>query len=325
MRRRAFGECQSLQRQRLVTLRVHAIVLALNEEVFITNQLKTLYPFCSAISVLTQYDRDWYGKPVKPDRTLELVATHPDPEGKIHLVVRRWPDEAGARNSEMLAMWARPDRQVMSHGNSPLRVANFHKPPDYFWIVDADEFYDPATMPAILEYLARKKPRGMRVHGYNYLHTWNRRVPREVVRFCQFGFLAGGVLFKMRRTVSWNESRMAKLLGLVRLPDFSAKLWGFIECPPEVGVFHHGCWLGSQTRLAEKASRSSHQENDVPNYPEKVAEYPTEFVPSSALPVSIRCAKWPQGFLEGESLAVAGLAKVLRRSSSSANNSARGQ
>ena len=41
-----------------MSLRIHAIVLALNEEVFIANQLNTLYPFCCGISVITQYDRD---------------------------------------------------------------------------------------------------------------------------------------------------------------------------------------------------------------------------------------------------------------------------
>src|SRR6266513_4050250 len=103
-------------------LRIHAIVLALNEEVFIENQLRTLYPFCSGISVLTQYDRDWYGNAVKPDRSAELVLNFPDPEGKIHLVVRRFPDEAAARNAEMLALSASPDRRVMSHGSPMSRI-----------------------------------------------------------------------------------------------------------------------------------------------------------------------------------------------------------
>src|SRR5258708_15091841 len=98
-----------------MNLRVHAIILALNEEVFIQNHLRTLYPFCSGISVLTQYDRDWYGKPVKPDRTVELVSNFPDPEGKIHLVVRRFPDEAAARNCEMLVLSSNTHRQIMYH------------------------------------------------------------------------------------------------------------------------------------------------------------------------------------------------------------------
>jgi len=102
----------------------------------------------------------------------------------------------------------------------------------------------------------------------------------------------------MRRTVSWNESRFAKFLKICRLPDFSARLWGFIECPPEIGIFHHGCWLGSRSRLVDKASKSSHQENNFASYPEAIDEYPTTYVPTGDLPTSIRRADWPTEFFE---------------------------
>lgn len=279
-------------------LKVHAIVLALNEEAFIENQLKSLYPFCSGISVISQYDRDWYGKRVRPDRTATIVADFDDPEGKIHLVLRRFPDEAAARNSEMLALTSRPHRGVMSHGSSRQRIANFHHAPDYFLIVDADEIYDSQTLPRMIEFLATRRPRGMRVHGFNYVQTWNRRVPREVVDFYHFGFLKAGTLFKMRRTVTWNESRFAKLLGIMKLPDFAARLWGFVECPPEVGVFHHGCWLGGPERLRLKSLKSSHPEINVPGYADEVARIPWTYVPTCELPVTIRNVPWPAGFME---------------------------
>lgn len=279
-------------------LRVHAIVLALNEEAFIANQLSALYPFCSGISVLTQFDRDWYGKSVIPDRTAAIVTEFHDPEGKIQLVLRRFPDEAAARNSEMLALAARPHRGVMSHGSPDQRIARFHDAPDYFLIVDADEIYDSQTLPRMIDFLALRRPRGMRVHGFNYVQTWNRRVPRDVVDFYHFGFLKPGVLFEMRRTVTWNESRFAKLLGLLRLPDFSARLWGFIECPTEIGVFHHGCWLGGADRLRLKSSRSSHPEINAPSYADDVAAIPWAFVATRDLPATIRDVPWPAGFLE---------------------------
>src|SRR5207302_4404430 len=139
-----------------------------------------------------------YRNTIEPDRTADLVLKFPDPEGKIHLVARRFPDEAAARNAEMLSLTSRPERRVMSHGSSETRIRDFHRAPDYFWIVDADEFYDPASVPRILDYLKEKRPRGMRIHGFNYVKTWNRRVPADVVRFCHFGFLRPGVLFKMR-------------------------------------------------------------------------------------------------------------------------------
>jgi hypothetical protein len=279
-------------------MRIHAIVLALNEEPFIEHQLRTLYPFCSGMSVLTQYDRDWYGNEVKPDRTVELVLGFADPQGKIHLVVRKFPDEAAARNCEILSLMARPDRSVMSHGSSSDRISTFHQVPDYFFIVDADEFYDPATLPDILAYLERRRPRGMRIHGYNYVKTWNRRVPSNIVRFCHFGFIRPGVLFKMRRTVSWNESRFAKLLSLLHLPDFSARMWGFIECPWSVGFFHHGCWLGTNQRLIEKGLRSSHSEMATPDFPTRVADIPFTYIPRDQLPSNLRRDDWPQDFFE---------------------------
>lgn len=279
-------------------LKVHAIVLALNEEAFIENQLRSLYPFCSGISVVTQYDRDWYGKRVQPDRTATIVSEFDDPEGKIHLVLRRFPDEAAARNSEMLALTARPHRGVMSHGSSGQRIASFHDAPDYFLVVDADEIYDAQTLPRMIDLLAIRRPRGMRVHGFNYVQTWNRRVPREVVDFYHFGFLRPGTLFKMRRTITWNESRFAKLLGILKLPNFAARLWGFAECPPEVGVFHHGCWLGGPERLRLKSLRSSHPEINVPGYADDVARIPWTYVPTPELPSTIRDVPWPAGFLD---------------------------
>ncbi len=160
---------------------------ALNEEVFIKNQLQTLYPFCSGISVITQYDRELgTGKPVEPDLTAAHVLGFPDPLGKIHFVVRRSRDEAAARNQEMLALSCQPHRQVMSHGVDSGEIKMFHDTPDYFLIVDADEMYNTNSLPNIIDFLARKRPRGLRMHAYNYVKTWNRRVPSDVVQILSF-------------------------------------------------------------------------------------------------------------------------------------------
>jgi len=279
-------------------LRLHAIILALNEEIFIENQLRTLYPHCSGISVLTQYDRDWYGKRVQPDRTLSLVANFADPEGKIQLVVRRWRDQAAALNMEMAALSSRPHRAVQSHGSAPDAIAELHETPDYFWIVDADEFYDPQTLPRILDRLASKRPRGMRMFGLNYLGTWNRRVPKEVVEFCNFGFLRPGVRIKFVRRVTWNESRLSKLLCALHLPDFSARVFGFDTCPMEVGFFHHGCWLGDRQRLASKVAKSAHNEQNNVEYQTSILRLKTIHIPTPSLPENIRDMDWQPGLLE---------------------------
>lgn len=281
-----------------MSLRIHAIVLALNEEPFIANVLAMLYPYCSGISVLTQYDRDWYGKPVTPDRTLDIAANYPDPEGKVHVSLRRWRDQSAALNNEMAALSSDAAKGVLGHGTPLEEIRHFHQTPDYFWIVDADEFYDPDTIPAMLALLERRRPRGMRVHAFNYVKTWNRRVPMEKVAFRQFGFVRPGVRFVTARQTSWNESRLSKLFGLLRLPDFSAALFGFIECPKEVAIFHHGCWLGDRARLAAKAAKSPHLWMDTPDYPEQVSATPYEWIATGALPSTIRDGVWPKDYFD---------------------------
>lgn len=95
-------------------LRIHAICMALNEEPFIVELLNSLYPFCSGISIITQYDRDFYYNPVIPDKTVNLVLNYPDPEGKIHLSVRRFRHEAAARNHEMLSILDNPIKKNLT-------------------------------------------------------------------------------------------------------------------------------------------------------------------------------------------------------------------
>lgn len=277
------------------TLKIHAIVKALNEENFIINQLNTLYPFCDKISVLTQYDRDWYGKMVKPDKTVPLILDYPDPEGKIHITVRKFPDETSGVNMEMLSFNERSFRHIIPHGSPKEKIAHFHSPPDYYWYVDADEIYDVATIPAILEHLSKKKPRGMRVTGYNYVRTWNQRVPRSVVDFTHFGFIRAGILLEQHRTITWNEGRLRKLCKRIGIPDISGKIFGFEFCPESIGVFHHGCWLGDNTRLISKFKKSSHTyTHDTEASVVDTIEH--EIIPTKDLPKNIAEATWPSNF-----------------------------
>lgn len=282
-------------------LRIHAICLALNEETFIDAQLETLYPYCSGISILTQYDRDWFGNAVEPDRTVPKVLDHPDPDGKIHLVVRRWRDQAAALNSELKAMASEPHRGIESHGTPMEEIRDFHGTPDYFLIVDADEIYDVDTFPDIVDYLDEHRPRGMRVTGYQYLWGWNERIPIDEFHFNQFGFLKPGITFEYVRRVTWNETRLSKLFSLLHLPDFSSQLFGFIDCPPDVGVFHHGAYLGGEERLEEKFSKHAHQSDDVNQNLRSKAysrDFDYDYIPTRDLPRTIREHDWPSGFLD---------------------------
>jgi hypothetical protein len=281
-----------------MSLRIHAICLALNEEPFIEELLKPLYPFCSGMSVITQYDRDWYWKPIQPDKTAQLVLNFPDPEGKIHFVVRRHRDEAVARNQEMLAVRNSSTKRIVPFSDSKEKIKEFYSAPDYFLIVDADEIYDVDTLGNIIDYLKSKKPRGMRVRGYNYVRTWNRRVPSEIVDFNHFGFIKPSVLFQVRRIVSLKEMSLARLFSRLKLPNFAPGLYGFIDCPPEVGFFHHGCWLGDTERLKKKVAISSHPQTWDLGFADWVDSMKTVFIPTSDLPSNIREGNWPSHFFE---------------------------
>ncbi len=85
-------------------IRIHVICIALNEEDFITQFVRTMYPFCSGISIVTQYDRDYYGEMVVPDNTVRWALDFPDPEAKINVVARRYNDETASRNHEMMSI-----------------------------------------------------------------------------------------------------------------------------------------------------------------------------------------------------------------------------
>jgi hypothetical protein len=286
-----------------MSLKIHAICLALNEEIFVSEVIRSLYPFCSGISVISQYDRDWYGKPIYPDQTASIVLNYPDPDGKIHFVVRRNIDEAATRNQEMLALQNYCARNITPHGNySKKEVLKYHAAPDYFLIVDADEIYDIDTMGNIIDYLALKQPRGMRILGYNYVRTWNRRVPSEVVRFQHFGFIRPGILFDACRLVSLNEQRLIRLCSKLRLPNFASKLYGFIDCPEEVGFFHHACWIGDNERLRKKVTTSSHfqawDNSFTDNFTEWVDSLNATFIPTDKLPRNIQEGNWADYFFE---------------------------
>jgi hypothetical protein len=281
-------------------LRIHAIVIALNEEDFIEENLRVLYPNCSGISVVTQYDRDYYGNIIKPDSTAQKVLSFPDPEKKIHLVVRRYNDETASRNHEMKSLLVDASKGIQSHGVPINEIRAFHKAPDYFLIVDADEIYDAATFPSIIEYLAVKKPRGMRVSAFEYGWTWNRRVPKEVYVHHHFGFIKAGILFIQRRVVSWNEMRLRSLLQKFKLnPNFASTAFGFIDCPWQVGIFHHAALVRrNKEKMIEKMNKHSHLENHDINWLEGVLNQRYEFIPTAKLPLNIQHGVWPVEFFE---------------------------
>jgi hypothetical protein len=268
-------------------MRIHAICIALNEEDFIVELLKSMYPFCSGISIITQYDRDYYGKTVIPD-----------PNGKIHVVTRRYNDETASRNHEMMSILGNASKGIKPHAAPLDKVRKFFEPPDYFLVVDADEIYDISTFPAIIEYLSNKKPKAMRVSAFEYGYNWNLRVPPSTWIHHQFGFVKAGVMFEERRVISWNEYRLKKLLNFIKLDQKIANnILGYIDCPKEVGMFHHGAYVRrDKQKIIEKMTKHSHPENHEQDYLNKILKQKYEFVPTINLPINIREGRWPKEF-----------------------------
>lgn len=280
-------------------LKIHAIIIALNEEDFIAETIKPIYQLCSGISVITQYDRDYYGKSLQPDTTVQKVLDFPDPEGKIHLVVRRYNDETASRNHEMGAILHNAAKGILSHGVPIEQVQAFHATPDYFLICDADEIFDEASFPAIVDYLQKKQPKGMRISGYNYFFNWNRREPREKYVHKHFGFVKAGIFFQQRRVLNWNESRINHLFQKIGFNNLGSKLYNFIDCPWEVGMMHHAGYVRrNKEKLLEKMQKHSHLENHSPDYLEKILSQDYEFVNTQDLPLNIQNGNWPINFFE---------------------------
>ena len=279
-------------------MRIHAICIALNEEDFIVELLKSMYPFCSGISIITQYDRDYYGKKVVPDNTVKYALDFPDPEGKIHVIARRYNDETSSRNHEMMSILSNGSIGIRPHGVPFEEVKSFFEPPDYFLIVDADEIYDTETFSSIVDYLNKKKPKAMRVSAYEYGFNWNLRVPPKTWLHHQFGFVKAGTFFEERRVITWTEYRLKKLLSLLRLnPIISNKILGYIDCPHEVGMFHHAAYVRrDQQKIIEKMSKHSHPENHDPEYLEKILKQQYDFIPTNQLPKNIQEGNWPLEF-----------------------------
>ncbi len=283
-------------------MKIHAICIALNEEDFIVELLKSMYPFCSGISIITQYDRDYYGKMVIPDNTVKYALDFPDPEGKVSVIARRYNDETASRNHEMMSVLSNGAKGIKPHGVPLDQVKRFFEPPDYFLIVDADEIYDIETFPAIAEYLAVKKPSAMRVSAYEYGFNWNLRVPPKNWMHHQFGFVKAGMMFEERRVLTWNEHRIKKLLSFLHLnKNLSNNILGYVDCPTEIGVFHHGAYVRkNKQKMIEKMSKHSHPENHDPDYLERILTQQYDFIPKNKLPVNIREGNWPAEFWDNK-------------------------
>jgi len=280
-------------------LRVHAIIIALNEDYFIRETIRPLYPHCSGISVLTQFDRNYRGERVLPDKTVENVLSFDDPDGKISLVMRRYIDEAACRNHEMLAVLNSPYKRIKPHDATRSELGQKYSRPDYFLIVDADEIFDIDTVGNLFEFVQRRKPRVCRIEGYEYAGSWNRRVSPERWVNRRIGLIRPGIFFKTRRAISLWEHRLKRVCKRMSMNEsFVDRLLGLDICPREIAAFHHGGLVRSAVRLAARAN--NHSEKSLYEFVNYLAEDATQEANDVAtldLPRNIIEAGWPEGLI----------------------------
>ncbi|MFC2043816.1 glycosyltransferase family 2 protein [Chloroflexota bacterium] len=109
-----------------MTIRVSYVMIVVNGEPFIYYQLASVYPYAHEIVIVEGATENFADMTTvdghSTDRTLEVIASFPDPECKIKLVRRNgvWPEKVDMCNALM-----------------PLVTG------DIIWQIDVDEFYHP--------------------------------------------------------------------------------------------------------------------------------------------------------------------------------------
>lgn len=301
-----------------------AIIAALNEEEFIEACLLAMYPFVRRIIVVTNYDTDYYARRWPPDSTAKRVLEFPDPERKVLLLVNRnLPDETIQRNWAMQAdldLCRAGRRRFRPHASDLAEIRASLEEPDWFWVVDADEIYDPETVPAALEFLAKTRDDAVLVRGYTFFKKWNFMIDPRADYFCHIGFVRPRRWFHSRRNL-YSPRALAWLCRIhepvaTRLIDRYCRQ---TRLSPDTAHFYHGAWVGGDERIRAKVLKSSH-------YPELAAEFDqwfedtwkswtphsrdfflprnpklwpsVDYVPTERLPKSISSASWPAGWLD---------------------------
>lgn len=289
---------------------LHAIFFALNDTAFFTASLSSVYPAISGATVITAYDRDRYGEPAAPEGLVELILSRRiDPERKVSLIVTGEGSEARARNRAMA--YAASPSSVVAIPAEPPGIPR----PDLFWHIDADEVYDPADVERLLAWVSQHPAKAYRMRLRTYFRSWNWQISEEGSFTAltrpdfRFGYIRDPYPTAWAR--AWAK---AARLGWVS----EAWAWrraGAVMVPPEVAVCHHGSYVGSRQRVAEKVKRSSHFSEIPADWLERVWDgwtpdlrnfHPTEparfpravHVATADLPPAIAQGRWPDGWVE---------------------------
>lgn len=289
-------------------MRVHAIYAVLNDPDLFRASLASIYDHVDGVTVTTGYDRDWQGAAYSEEGIVDAILSREiDPDRKVDLIVGWEPNESRSRNRAMdFADPSNRSRKVL------VQHAADRPPPsvDYFWIIDADEIYEAASIERIKSYVAHGRGRYYQVPAVQYFKSWNHRVDG-------YEWFTAFVRADKRVGSSRNPfpSYPSRLAHRLRVPDLANRLVGLNRIPPEVGIFHHGTYVGPRIRIEAKIRNSSHSHLMRPRWLEDVWDpwrpdcrdfHPVEptampsatTVPSWALPTEITGRSWPDGYFD---------------------------
>jgi hypothetical protein len=208
-------------------LRIAAGICVHNEEEYIAYCLKGIYDLVDVIAVSVNTGVPWGGKAEPLDRTLELVQSFPDPDGKMRIQTGEWQTEVDQRNSNLDLV-----RDEV----------------DLYMVLDADEFYCADEFRRMMRYIAWRPWVGqfrVRVRTYwktNPLHIID---PPEPLK---------------QNIISWVRPS-TRFIGLRRT---SGRVRHLI--PPRVVVLHHFSYARTSEKVLQKTADFSHRDDVAPDW-----------------------------------------------------------
>jgi hypothetical protein len=291
-------------------LRVHAIYAVLDDVALFRASLASIYPFVDGITVVTTHDRDWQGTPRDPSAIVATTLSRElDPDRKVDLIVVTESNEARTRNRAM--DFAAPRRTSLRVKPQHRRDRDFATP-DYFLIIDSDEIYEAGALERIKDYVRRDARAVYRIPCVRYFKRWNYRIS---------GYEWAISLVRADQRLPYLRQRVHPLPRRIaaRLPGLPARwrdaLRGFVDVPPDIGVFHHGSYVGPRSRIEHKLQSFGHADevsNDwlsevydqwTPSHRDFNPAFPGLFpaasrIDTDRLPAEIRDHSWPAEYLE---------------------------
>jgi len=276
-------------------MRLAAIMLLFKEQAFVEASLRAIYPVVDAICCTTRHDRNFSGKDLAPDRTLDVLLRIPDPDNKIKVVIDRGLSQVCGENSE-----ARLRNMAM----------DLEPKADYYLIVDSDEVWPGDVLRRCWQHVQQTQWAAYKVSSYTYFRTWNYRIVEPGSGYRPLAFLRRGFYFKHDRQIQWQGSaRWAEYLRKGRKPK--------TDYLPSDLRLHHGSCVGDDERILTKLKNYGHASGIDPTWFDRVwknfdpdvrnLHYFAESkhlyesltkIPTSELPEEITRCSWPEGWIE---------------------------